>query len=69
MFAWMYLVSKWANIKGSVDWEDLEERAHFLNMLYAWCEKNNMPFPLEETPENINEPLNFSGDNAASEAT
>jgi hypothetical protein len=65
MFAWMYFVGKWANIKGKVDWEDLEERAHFLNMLYVWCEKNNEVFPLEE----INSALNFSGNETASEAS
>jgi hypothetical protein len=61
MFAWVDFVGKWANVKKSIDWEDLEERAYFLNMLYVWCEKNLTPFPLEKT-------LNFSEDNTASEA-
>jgi hypothetical protein len=65
MFAWMFFVDKWADIKSKVDWEDLETRAHFLNMLYVWCEQNNTPFPLE----NINEPLKVSEDKPASQAS
>ena len=54
-FLWMKFVQNWANVKGSVDWDDLEERAHFLNKLYVFCEQNNVPFPLTEEPENIND--------------
>lgn len=61
MFAWLAFVSEWANVKKPLDWEDLEERSHFLNMLYVWCEKQSMPFPLEKT-------LNFSENKSASEA-
>jgi hypothetical protein len=66
MFAWMKFVSDWADIKNPVDWEDLETRAHFLNMLYAWCEQNKREFPLQEKPENFTATLNFSGDNLPS---
>jgi hypothetical protein len=50
-FAWTRFISDHANIKGSVDWDDLEERAHFLNMLYAHHEALGKPFPLDEIPE------------------
>ncbi len=54
-FLWMKFVQEWANVKTPVDWDDLEERAHFLNKLYVFCKQNNIPFPLTEEPENINE--------------
>lgn len=55
MFAWQALVNEWADVKVSIDWEDLETRAHFLNMLFVWCEEHNKPFPLAETKEVLSE--------------
>ena len=58
-FAWKQFIADYANVTGDVDWEDLEERAHFLNMLYEFCEAQGIPFPLEDSrSENINEKLN-----------
>ena len=57
-FAWMKFVQQWANVKTPVDWDDLEERAHFLNTLYVFCERNTIPFPLTEEPEKFNEKFN-----------
>lgn len=57
-FLWMKFISDYADVTGKVDWEDLEERAHFLNMLYEFCEAQGMPFPLEEAKtENIIEKI------------
>jgi hypothetical protein len=49
-FLWMKFVADYADVTGAVDWDDLEERAHFLNMLYEFCEREGMPFPLEDSP-------------------
>lgn len=58
-FLWMKFVADYADVTGKVDWEDLEERAHFLNMLSAHCEKQGVPFPLDESPdENATEIFN-----------
>jgi hypothetical protein len=50
MVAWTTLVERWANVRDVIDWENLEDRAHFLNTLYAFCLQNNLTFPLQKTP-------------------
>lgn len=58
-FAWIQFISGYAKLKGDIDWDDLEERAYFLNMLYEFCERKGKPFPLEDSePENFNETFN-----------
>lgn len=47
MFRWAVFVHEYADMKSDPDWEDLEERARFLNMLYEWCEQQSIPFPLQ----------------------
>jgi hypothetical protein len=69
LFEWLQFVNKWANVKKTIDWEDLEERVYFLNMLYAWCDRSGIPFPLEESSEKTNEALNISEDKTASEGS
>lgn len=51
--AWQAFVKERADIEGEIDWGDLEERAHFLNALYAFCQGQGRSFPL--TLENLNE--------------
>lgn len=55
--AWAQFVSQHANVPSTIDWDDLEERAHFLNTLYAYCSSKGKTFPLveEKFNENINE--------------
>lgn len=55
--AWIRFISMHAELPEDLDWEDLEERAHFLNMLSEHCEKRGIPFPLQEA-EKINENIN-----------
>lgn len=47
MFAWASMVAKVANVKGQINWLSLDERAHFLNKLYVFCQQKNYPFPFE----------------------
>jgi hypothetical protein len=37
-----------ANIKGSVDWSDLEERAHFFTKLFLFCQAQQFDLPYHE---------------------
>lgn len=46
---WQRFVAEHANVSEDLDWEDLEERAHFLNMLYEHCESRSLVFPLQRT--------------------
>lgn len=56
---WIAFIADYADVTGSVDWEDLEERAHFLNMLYVHCEEQGIPFPLETiAPEKVTKKIN-----------
>ncbi len=48
---WTQFISEHANIAPGIDWADLEERAHFLNMLYAHCSSRGIPFPLDKHDE------------------
>lgn len=58
-FAWTTFIANYADVTGAIDWEDLEERAHFLNMLYEFCEAQGIPFPFEDSEaENGNERFN-----------
>lgn len=58
---WSQFVSEHANIPPGIDWSDLEERTHFLNMLYAHCTARGISFPLAvQDEEKFNEKLNES---------
>ena len=48
-------VAEYANVSAAIDWADLEERTHFLNMLYVHCSSKGKGFPLDEQPEKMNE--------------
>lgn len=54
LLAWSAIVDQNATIKGDVDWESLEERAHFLNKLYAFCRQKSLTFPFDVDPEIFN---------------
>jgi hypothetical protein len=47
MDAWKAFVNQYAVVSDAVDWEDLEERARFLSMLYEYYEGRADPFPLQ----------------------
>jgi len=56
---WVKFISNYADVTNPIDWEDLEERADFLNLLYVYCEERDIPFPLEsEIGKNVSEKLN-----------
>jgi hypothetical protein len=48
---WIKFISDYADVPDSIDWDDLEERADFLNLLYVYCEEREIPFPLESKTE------------------
>ncbi len=52
---WIAYISEFANLKPGIDWDDLEERAYFLNLLYVFCEQKATLFPFEE---NLTEKFN-----------
>jgi hypothetical protein len=53
---WAQFVGEHANVARVIDWSDLEERVHFLNMLFAYCSAKGKPFPLAALPgEKFNE--------------
>lgn len=56
--AWVRFISEYAEVPDGLDWEDLEERAHFLNMLHEYCRDQEIAFPLQELPEKFNEKFN-----------
>lgn len=49
---WVKFISQYATLPSGLDWTDLEERVHFLNMLYAYRVSRGKPFPLETTEKN-----------------
>lgn len=54
---WTHFVTAHANVPDTIDWDDLEERAHFLNALYAYCSVNEIAFPLTVQEEKYNEKI------------
>lgn len=55
---WVQFISEHANIPPGIDWSDLEDRVHFLNMLYSHCAAKGSPFPLTvQDEEKFNEKI------------
>lgn len=45
--AWTRKVEQVASVKGKINWQSLDERAHFLNKLFVFCAQKNLRFPFQ----------------------